>query len=130
MPYKHTFDGEWVYDTTSGESTLIIQSCLTFFLKIWIIPSEVPETLTQIALSQKGSLVTHKNEKSPGVAGSQVTVRTRSLSISQLHFPLFHLHFNVHFLCKGLFSQKYPPAQKYPWKEKAYFPVIFIKVLG
>ena len=33
---------------------------------------------------------------------------------SQLHFPLCHLHFNVHFLSRGLFFQKYPPAQNHP----------------
>lgn len=45
--------------------------------------------------------MTHENEKSPGVAGSWVKMRTGFLSTSQLCFLLCHLHFHVHFPPKG-----------------------------
>lgn len=57
----------------------------------------MPETLTHIALSQQNNLLTHENEKSPGMAGSQVKMRMQSPSVSQLCFPLCHLHFPVCF---------------------------------
>ena len=87
----------------------------------------MPETLTQIALSQKGSLVTHENEKSPGVAGSQVTVRTRSLSISQLYFPLCHLYFNIHFLSRGLFFPEISTSSEPPMERESLLPNDFHK---
>ena len=79
----------------------------------------MPETLTQIALSQKGSLVTHENEKSPGVAGSQVTVRTRSLSISQLYF-----------LSRGLFFPEISTSSEPPMERESLLPNDFHKSLG
>lgn len=90
----------------------------------------MPETLTQIALSQKGSLVTHENGKSPGVAGSQVTVKTRSLSISQLYFPLCHLYFNIPFSPGGFFSQEISTSSEPPMERENLLPNDFHKSLG
>ena len=80
-------------DTASGESDLIIQLCFWTFPKIRIIAGALPNILVS---AKKGNLLTRKNKKPPGVAGSWVKMRTPSFPTPWLCFSLWL----VCFLCR------------------------------
>lgn len=68
---------------------------MDIFFLIRIISSKVPETLTQIGLSQKGNLVTHKNEKIswcgwlPGYSEDWVSVHFSALLSTVIFIFMF-----------------------------------------